>query len=110
MSSFNLPAMATRIVLLWAILGGFSSTQAIAHESNTGYILIGLRADSLYLTYKFDITDLERVFSLDQNDDQVIDRDELLTRVPEIYHFIETNSTIRLSYLRTSTRPAGCQL
>lgn len=102
LSSFNLPAMATRIVLLCAILGGFSSTQAIAHESNTGYILIGLRADSLYLTYKFDITDLERVFSLDQNDDQVIDRDELLTRVPEIYHFIETNSTIRLSYLRTS--------
>ena len=78
------------------------SSPAIAHESKTGYVLLDVRADSLFVTYKFDITDLQRVFQLDANQDRTVDRQELLARIPTIYAFIEDNSTVRLNYLRES--------
>lgn len=73
-----------------------------AHESNTGYLLIDFRTDSLRLTFKFDITDLERIFGLDTNGDRVVDRDELLAKVPQIYDFIEEHFSLRIDYLRES--------
>lgn len=90
------------ILCLLALKWLLFAAPLVAHESNTGYVLIDFRADSLLLTYKFDITDLERVFALDANRDRVVDRQELLAKFPRIYTFLEENSTLRLDYLRAS--------
>lgn len=102
------PGFALRRMPRWiSLISGLLITvlltvTARTHDIKTGYLLVDSRGDSLSITVKIDITDLERVFHLDVNRDQVVDREELLAKVPGIYAFLNERLTLRLDYLRSA--------
>lgn len=72
--------------------------EGFAHQSQTNYIVITFKPDTLIVTFKFDITDLERVFALDANKDGTVQREELTAKMPEMFAKLEETCTIRLDY------------
>lgn len=76
-----------------------------AHESGTSYLTLDVFEDSLHVVFKFDITDLERVFGLDANGDGTIERHELQAQMPEMVTFLQSHTALRLDYLPATLHP-----
>ncbi len=93
----NIQKLASCVFCLFFFLT-FPSNSG-AHQSQTNYIVVTVKPDTLLLTFKFDITDLERVFALDTNNDGTVQREELLAKMPEMFAKIEASCVVRLDYL-----------
>lgn len=87
-------------VVCWIALAGLllSCRSGLAHQTKTAYVSLDFVQDTLRVVYKFDLTDLERAFHLDTNGNRIIDREELLGRIDELYAYVEAHTTLRLDY------------
>lgn len=66
----------------------------------TGYTAISFSGDTMRLVITLDLTDLTRVFALDADSNNVVDREELLPRMPEMYAYLQSHLEVRLDYQR----------
>ncbi len=89
--------LRTALIAAALLLSGPASSDA--HTTNTGYLRLTLNNDSLLITITIDISDLERVYSLDRDNDGTVTKEELLQALPGIEHDIAEALQVRMHYL-----------
>ncbi|MFQ5602107.1 MAG: HupE/UreJ family protein [bacterium] len=72
----------------------FKYSLARAHDLNSSYTSIEIQDKALKCRLIFDKTDLEKLFDLDENGDEIVTNDELLINVAECYQFFENKISI----------------
>jgi hypothetical protein len=82
-------------LLLGAVL---ATVPAGAHDLNSSYTAIIVTSDSLQAVFTFDISDLQRNFTLDTDQDQNVTRDELLAAMPAFYDYIEQSVVLAVNF------------
>lgn len=70
------------------------SSSGTAHDLYTSYTSIDVQNKKLKCIFTFDITDIRKVFNLDENGDQVVSRDELLVNMNYMYVYLEQHISI----------------
>lgn len=93
-------------LLVGAVL---AAAPAGAHDLNSSYTAIVLTPDSLQAVFTFDVSDLQRNFTVDTDQDRNVTRDELLAAMPAIYDYVEQHVTLAVNFspVELERRPGG---
>ncbi len=75
-----------------------SSSLLFAHQTNTSYTAITVTTDKLEVMFTFDITDLNKAFVLDVNQDGTVAREELLAAMPRMYEYFGGHCALAIGY------------
>jgi hypothetical protein len=67
----------------------FGSLPARAHDIKTSYATLVVRTDTLKLVLAIDESDLHSNFDLDENQDGMLWRQEVIAGVPEVFDYVE---------------------
>lgn len=76
-----------------------------AHQLNSSYSTLEIAHHQIKLTLMFDISDLERVFPLDENRDGAVDREEAQKGMPEMYAYFAEHYSVALGYTPVEMEP-----
>ncbi|RMD94542.1 MAG: HupE/UreJ family protein, partial [Calditrichaeota bacterium] len=90
------------LVFILFLMGNAASAEA--HQMMTGYLSIELTPDTLKMFYSFDLTDLERVFALDANQNHMIEKQEILGQMETMIGYFDSRTAVRLDYLPVHLR------
>jgi hypothetical protein len=75
---------------------------APAHQIDKSFTTVSFRPDSLKVMVAIDEADLLAFFNLDQNRDQLLQREELLAGIPQVFPVVEQHLQVAVD-----GRPAG---
>jgi len=79
-----------------------SSSLLFAHQTNTSYTSITVTPNKLEVTFTFDLTDLNKAFALDIDQDGTVNREELLAAMPRMYEYFEKRFALAIGYTPTA--------
>lgn len=69
-----------------------------AHQTNTSYVALTVKERQLEVMLTFDLTDLNKAFKLDADQDGSVNREELLGAMPAMYEYFAPRFTLALGY------------
>ncbi len=74
------------------------SNPLLAHQTNTSYVALTVKENQIEVLLTFDLTDLNKAFRLDRNQDGTVDREELLEAMPAMYEYFAPRFTMTIGY------------
>lgn len=87
-----------QFVLCGIILLQASISNLFAHQTNTSYVALTVKENQIEVMLTFDLTDLNKAFDLDADQDGSVNREELLGAMPKMYEYFAPRFTLALGY------------
>jgi hydrogenase/urease accessory protein HupE len=75
-----------------------SASNLFAHQTNTSYVSLTVKQDQIEVMLTFDLTDLNKAFKLDADQDGSVNREELLNAMPQMYEYFAPRFTLAIGY------------
>jgi len=82
-----------------------SSSPLFAHQTNTSYAALTVKESQIEVMLTFDITDLNKAFVLDADQDGSVNREELLGAMPKMYEYFAPRFALAIGYTPTELEP-----